>query len=133
MCPARADRQGVGALGVRIATLLAATALALAPAGAQAKAAWRSIFNGRNLDGWVVKVNHRPLGENWRDTIQVKNGTLRVDYSRYPEFKDEFTHLIYRRPLSAYRLRLEYRFLGPSPPGAPDWTVRNSGVMIHGQ
>ena len=118
---------------MRLAGLLAAAALALAPAGAQAKPAWRSIFNGRNLDGWAVKINHHPLGENWRDTFVVKDGTLRVNYAQYPRFTDEFAHLIYKTPLTAYRLRLEYRFLGPSPPGAPDWAVRNSGVMIHGQ
>lgn len=114
-----------------LAGLLLALALA-APAGAAAEK-WRSIFNGRNLDGWVSKINHRPLGENWRDTFVVKDGTLRVDYSQYPRFTDEFGHLIYKRPLSSYRLRFEYRFLGPSPPGAQAWAWRNSGVMLHGQ
>jgi hypothetical protein len=107
-------------------------ALALAPA-AEAQGTWRPIFNGRNLDGWIPKINHRPAGENWRDTFQVKDGVLRVDYSQYSSFKDEFGHLIYKRPLSSYRLRLEYRFLGPSPPGAQPWAWRNSGVMFHGQ
>jgi hypothetical protein len=112
------------------AGVLAALMLA-APAAAAEK--WRPIFNGRNLDGWVAKINHHPLGENWRDTFQARNGVLRVDYSQYPTFKDEFGHLIYRTPLTAYRLRLEYRFMGPSPPGAQAWAVRNSGVMFHGQ
>ena len=103
-----------------------------APAGAAER--WRSIFNGRDLSGWVAKINHHPLGENWRDTFEVtKDGTLRVNYGQYPQFKDEFGHLIYKTPLSSYRLRLEYRFLGPSPPGAPSWAWRNSGVMFHGQ
>jgi len=94
---------------------------------------WTSIFNGRNLDGWVVKVNHHPLGENWRDTFVVKDGTLRASYANYDRFKDEFAHLIYKKPLSSFRIRLEYRFLGDSPPGAPAWAIRNSGVMIHGE
>jgi len=102
-----------------------------APAGAAER--WQSIFNGRNLDGWVVKLNHHPAGENWRNTFQAKDGVLRVDYSQYPRFNDEYGHLIYKTPLSSYRLRLEYRFMGPSPPGAQPWAVRNSGVMIHGQ
>ena len=119
---------------VRGAGVLAATIAALglaAPAGAAET--WRPIFNGRNLDGWVVKLNHHPAGENWRDTFQAKDGVLRVDYSQYPRFNDEYGHLIYKTPLSSYRLRLEYRFMGPSPPGAQAWAVRNSGVMIHGQ
>jgi hypothetical protein len=110
--------------------LLAAAMLA---APAAAAGTWRPIFDGRSLDGWVPKINHHPLGENWRDTFQARDGVLRVDYSRYPSFKDEFGHLIYRRPLTSYRLRLEYRFLGPSPPGARAWAWRNSGVMFHGQ
>jgi hypothetical protein len=113
--------------------LAAAVLLALAPAAAQGQGRWRPIFNGRNLDGWIPKINHHPAGENWRDTFQVKHGVLRVDYSRYPSFKDEFGHLIYNRPLSSYRLRLEYRFMGPSPSGAQPWAWRNSGVMFHGQ
>ena len=112
-------------LGLLIALLLTA------PASAAEK--WGPIFNGRNLDGWTPKINHQPLGENWRDTFVVKDGTLRVDYSQYPQFKDEFGHLIYKRPLSAFRLRFQYRFLGPSPPGAQAWAWRNSGVMFHGQ
>lgn len=112
--------------------LAAALVLALAPA-AHAEGKWRPIFNGRNLDGWTPKINHHPAGENWRDTFQAKNGVLRVDYSQYPSFKDEFGHLIYKKPLSSFRLRLEYRFVGPSPPGAPPWAWRNSGVMFHGQ
>ena len=120
----------MGDLSMRWLVSLLAAALVPASAGA---AEWRSIFNGRNLDGWVPKINHRPLGENWRDTFQAKDGVLRVNYSQYPRFADEFGHLIYKTPLSAYRLRFEYRFMGPSPPGAQAWAFRNSGVMIHGQ
>lgn len=109
-------------------------ALALAALATPAAAeTWRPIFNGRDLQGWVPKVNHHPLGENWRDTFRVRDGRLVVSYDKYDVFKDEFAHLIYRTPLANYRLRLEYRFVGPQTPGAPAWAVRNSGVMLHGQ
>ena len=113
----------------------AATAIVLAQAPAAGAAdRWVSIFNGRNLDGWVPKINHRPAGENWNNTFVVKDGTLRVSYDNYGgKFTDEFAHLIYKVPLSSYRLRLEYRFLGGSAPGVPAWAIRNSGVMLHGQ
>lgn len=105
-------------------------ALAAAP---PAERGWRPIFNGRDLAGWTPKVNHHPAGENWRDTFSVRDGVLRVSYAGYDRFTDEFAHLVYRRRLSRYRLRLEYRFTGPPAPGAPAWAARNSGVMIHGQ
>ena len=113
----------------------AATAIVLAQAPAAGAAdRWVSIFNGRNLDGWVPKINHRPAGENWNNTFVVKDGTLRVSYDTYGgTVTDEFAHLIYKVPLSSYRLRLEYRFLGGSAPGVPAWAIRNSGVMLHGQ
>lgn len=113
--------------------LILAAALALAPSAAGAAERWQSIFNGRNLDGWTPKLNHHPAGENWRDTFQVKDGKIVVSYAKYDRFKDEFGHLVYKAPLSSYRVRLEYRFVGPQTPGTPAWAVRNSGIMLHGQ
>ena len=115
---------------MRRLVLLAALALA-APAAAAER--WEPIFNGRNLDGWTPKINHHPAGENWRDTFGVKAGKLVVSYAKYDRFKDEFGHLVWKTPLSSYRLRLEYRFVGPDTPGTPGWAIRNSGVMLHGQ
>ncbi|MBW8812692.1 MAG: DUF1080 domain-containing protein [Caulobacterales bacterium] len=112
---------------------LAAAALALAAPAAHAEGKWRSIFNGHNLDGWVPKLNHRPAGDNWRDTFVVHDGVLKVSYAQYGHFNDEYGHLIYNRPLKAYRLRLEYRFVDQPTPGAQAWAERNSGVMLHGQ
>lgn len=112
---------------------LALAVALLLPASADAAEHWKPLFNGRNLDGWIVKINHRPLGENWRDTFRVKDGVLTVAYDQYDRFKDEFGHLFYRSPYSNYRLRLEYRLMGPQLPGAPAWAVRNSGVMLHSQ
>ena len=110
---------------MRAAALVAVALLVAVPATAAEK--WKPIFNGRNLDGWTPKINHHPAGENWRDTFIVRDGVLRVDYSQYPSFKDEFGHLVYKERLSNYRLRLEYRFTGPPPKGAEPWAWRNSG------
>lgn len=94
---------------------------------------WVSLFNGKDLNDWIPKINHRPLGENYLDTFTVRDGVLRVSYDKYPQFKDEFAHLMYRTPFSSYRLRMDYRFVGKDTPGGPPWASRNSGVMIHGQ
>lgn len=117
---------------MRGAVILAALA-ALAGGSAHAEGRWRPIFDGKTLKGWTPKVNHRAAGENWNDTFVVKDGVLRVSYDAYGHFTDEYAHLVYARKLKAYRLRLEYRFVGPPTPGAQGWAERNSGVMIHGQ
>lgn len=109
----------------------ALTAPALAAAPAEGK--WRSLFDGKTLEDWIPKINHHPLGDNFRDTFRVEDGMIRVSYSKYPGFRDEFAHLIYKTPFSSYRLRLEYRFVGQDTPGGPPWAARNSGVMFHGQ
>ena len=37
---------------------------------------WQTIFNGRTLDGWVVKFAHHEVGDNYADTFRVENGTI---------------------------------------------------------
>lgn len=39
----------------------------------------------------------------------------------------------YNKPFSNYRLKVEYRFVGETAPGAPSWGYRDSGVQFHGQ
>lgn len=41
--------------------------------------------------------------------------------------------MYYKTPYSHFHLKLEYRFVGKLQPGAPDYTLRNSGVMFHSQ
>ena len=118
----------------------AAALLACLPLAAHSRSAphleagkWRSIFNGRSLDGWTPKIVGHPLGENYRDTFVVRDGAIRVSYAGYDRFNGQFGHLIYRTPLKAYRLRLSYRILDPGAPDAPKWARSNSGVMFFGQ
>lgn len=94
---------------------------------------WEPLFNGRDLDGWTPKITGYELGDNFGDTFRVVDGLLQVRYDAYGEFGGRFGHLFYREPLSHYRLRIEYRFVGEQVPGGPSWAWRNSGVMLHGQ
>ena len=73
------------------------------------------------------------LGENYLDTFRAEDGVIKVSYDRYTKFEGEFGHLFYKHPFSAYKLRVEYRFVGEQVPGGPGWAFRNSGVMIHCQ
>lgn len=94
---------------------------------------WISIFNGKDLDGWIPKVTGYKAGENPLDLFQVENGILEVDYSKYDRFNSRFGHLFYKQKLSSYKLRVEYRFHGELLSDAPSYCYRNSGVMIHSQ
>ncbi|MGH9163057.1 MAG: 3-keto-disaccharide hydrolase [Vicinamibacteraceae bacterium] len=94
---------------------------------------WHNLFNGRGLDGWVVKLAHHELGDNYADTFRVENGAIRVMYDKYDAFGERFGHLFYDEKLSHYVLALEYRFFGEQMKGGPDYARLNSGVMIHSQ
>lgn len=94
---------------------------------------WVPLFNGRDLDGWTAKVRRHPAGENYAQTFRVVDGLLTVAYDGYADFAEQFGHLFYAQPFSHYRLRVEYRFVGKQAPNAPQWAIRNSGVMVHAQ
>jgi hypothetical protein len=94
---------------------------------------WQTIFNGRNLDGWVVKLAHHELGDNYADTFRVENDVIRVMYDKYGEFGARFGHLFYTQELSHYVLAVEYRFFGEQAKGGPAYAKLNSGVMVHSQ
>jgi len=94
---------------------------------------WQTIFNGRDLDGWVMKFAHHELGDNYADTFRVVNGVIQVNYDKYTEFGSRFGHLFYKQKLSHYVLALEYHFFGQQAKGGPSYALLNSGVMVHSQ
>jgi hypothetical protein len=94
---------------------------------------WIPLFNGKNLDGWLIKIRGYELNDNYANTFRVEDGVIKVAYDKYPTFDKKFGHLFYKDKFSNYRLRVEYRFVGEQCPGAPSWALRNSGVMIHSQ
>lgn len=112
---------------------LLVTCLFGAAAARSADAEWHSLFNGRDLAGWTVKITGHELGDNYRDTFRVEDGILKVDYSGYESFDGRFGHLYSDSPYSHYVLRLDYKLTGDSMAGAPPWIHRNSGVMVHSQ
>ncbi len=95
---------------------------------------WVSLFNGKDLEGWVPKIKGYDLGDDPMKTFRVEDGVIKVRYDGYDgKFNDRFGHLFCKTPYSRYRLRLEYRFLGDQCPGGAGWAYRNSGIMCHGQ
>jgi Domain of Unknown Function (DUF1080) len=96
---------------------------------------WIQLFNGKNLDGWDVKIAGYDLNDNFGDTFRVENGLLKVVYdkNKYERFDNRFGHLFYRDKFSYYIIGVEYRFVGEQAPEGPAWALRNSGIMIHSQ
>ena len=95
---------------------------------------WIQLFNGRDVQGWDVKISGYDLNHNYGQTFRVEDGVLKIVYDAYREFEDRFGHLFYREKFSHYIVAVEYRFVGDPVPGVPDWlSPKNSGLMIHSQ
>ncbi|GHU87631.1 hypothetical protein FACS1894155_00970 [Bacteroidia bacterium] len=95
---------------------------------------WIQLFNGKNLDGWIVKIRGHEAGENFGNTFRVEDGILKVNYDAYNDtFNNRFGHIFTEKDYSHYKLRVEYRFVGNQLSDGPGWAYRNSGAMLHAQ
>ena len=94
---------------------------------------WIDLFNGKNLDGWSIKIRGYELNDNFGETFYVEDGAMKVKYDAYGEFNQRYGHIFYKDKFSHYRLKIEYRFVGEQVNGGEGWALRNSGVMLHGQ
>ena len=94
---------------------------------------WIKLFNGKDINDWFVKIQHHEVDVNFGNTFRVEDGMIKVRYDQYDDFNDQFGHLYYKIPYSYYHLIVEYRFVGRLQKGAPEYTLRNSGVMFHSQ
>jgi hypothetical protein len=105
----------------------------VAEQGGAGKSRLINLFNGKDLQGWKVKITGHELNDNYGNTFRVEDGILKVSYDRYDKFEGKFGHIFYKDKFSHYILRLEYRFTGEQTPGGPGWAFRNSGIMLHCQ
>lgn len=94
---------------------------------------WVTLFNGKDINNWIVKIHHHEVGDNYGNTFRVEDSVIKVRYDQYDKFDDRFGHLYFQTPYSYYHLTLEYRFTGIWRKDAPDYTLKNSGVMFHSQ
>lgn len=94
---------------------------------------WVSIFNGKDLAGWDIKISGQPMNDNYKNTFQVENGMMRIKYDKYQNFDEKYGHIYYKKPYSYYIVRFKYRFNGNQTPGGAVWNNRNSGIMLHSQ
>ena len=94
---------------------------------------WISLFNGKDLTGWTIKITDQEIGYNLNETFVVEDNMIRIKYDKYEEFNNAFGHMYYNTPYSHYKLSFEYRFVGEQLQGGATWNVRNSGIMLHSQ
>lgn len=94
---------------------------------------WQSLFNGKDLNDWIVKIHHHKVGDNYANTFQVTDSVIQVNYDDYDTFDQRYGHLFYKEPFSSYHLKFTYRFTDQWMQDAPSYTYRNSGVMFHSQ
>lgn len=94
---------------------------------------WIQLFNGKDLEDWTVKISKHELNDNYANTFRVEDSVLKVSYEGYDDFNQQYGHMFYKQPFSAYLISVEYRFTGEQAPGGEGWAWRNSGVMLHGQ
>lgn len=95
---------------------------------------WISLFNGKDLKDWTVKIKGHSVGENFNNTFRVEDGVMKVNYDQYNDtFNESYGHIFYNKEFSNYKFRMEYRFTGDQIKDGAGWATRNSGVMIHGQ
>ena len=119
---------------LRLAVSLAVAFLTIVLQSSVSAQSWTPLFNGRTLDGWTPKITGHDAGVNFADTFRVEDGVIKVRYDKYDgPFNGRFGHLFYKDTFDHYRLRVEYRFVGEQARGGPDWALRNSGVMLHGE
>lgn len=103
------------------------------PSKTTTKSKWVSIFNGKNMDGWSIKISGYPINENHKNMVTVEDGIMKIGYDQYQQWNNEFAHIFYKDKFSHYRLRMEYKFVGEQLPGGQTWALLNSGVMLHSQ
>ncbi len=95
---------------------------------------WQTLFNGKDINNWTVKIFHHEVGENFGNTFRVEDGLIKVRYDQYDKFNNQYGHLYFNQPYSFYKFKFEYRFLtGQWRKDAPIYTELNSGIMFHSQ
>jgi hypothetical protein len=63
---------------------------------------WIDLFNGKNLDGWIVKIAKHETGENYGETFRVRDGELQVSYENYTDFDFQYGHIFFEKPFNYY-------------------------------
>lgn len=95
---------------------------------------WITLFNGKDLKDWDIKIAGYPLNDNFGNTFRVEDSLLKVSYDGYGDsLKGRYGHIFYKKKFAAYLLVAEYRFYGKQISDGPGWAYMNNGLMLHCQ
>ena len=64
------------------------------------KDSWITLFNGKDINDWIPKINHHYVGENYGNTFRVEDSIIKIRYDQYDKFNTQFGHLYYKKPFS---------------------------------
>ena len=84
------------------------------------KKEWQTLFNGKDINDWVAKINHHETGDNYGNAFRVEDSMIKVRYNQYDSFHEQFGHLYYKQPFAYYHLVFEYRIVGEWRKDAPN-------------
>src|SRR4029079_4379870 len=74
---------------------------------ADADQGWVSLFNGKDIKDWNVKIHHHDYNVNFGNTFRVEDGLIKIRYDQYKDFNEQYGHLFYKTPFSYYHLKFE--------------------------
>lgn len=57
------------------------------------KEEWISLFNGKDLTGWDLKISGHEVNDNYKNTFLVEDGMMRVNYKEYQNFDNKYGHI----------------------------------------
>jgi hypothetical protein len=97
---------------------------------AEVAAPWEPLFNGTNLDGWMVQLRGQNKNEDPARLVQIEEGALHFYKDAAADSQQPFGYIATEQEYSSYRLRLEFKWGGKK--FAPRTkSVRDSGLLYH--
>jgi alpha-L-rhamnosidase len=91
---------------------------------------WRSLFNGKNLDGWYVWLGQGNKNEDTNHLVQVADGMIHMYREAEANSRQPFGYIATEKDYANYHLRLEYKWGGKRFAPRAKWK-RDSGVLYH--
>ncbi len=105
-------------------------AFLLIPAMGQETGKWETLFNGKDLDGWSVRIENAAPGEIPNGHVVVRDGAIQM----YPDLQAgdavAFGTVYHKQKFSRFHLSFEYKWgkkqFEPRPKG-----LRDAGLLYH--